>query len=330
MPTVFITDENSTLVKRGERLVINKFGNKALDIPLIKVKQVIIFGNATITTSMIDTFLKFEIPVSFLSFNGKFRGRLMPQFSKNSILRKAQYKASEDRIVCLEIAKYFVVAKLNNLRTLLLRATRDDRSERAKKVIRELKNIITKAEKVESLDKLRGYEGLGSRKYFSLFNELLIDDFTFTKRSRRPPRDEVNALLSFGYMLLYNEVFNAVSLVGYDPYIGYLHQDEYAKPSLPLDLMEEFRPLIDNLIKRLINRQIIRPDDFIEKYGTYELTEKACKSFLQKFEEDFAKEIKHPLFEYKVTLRRAIELQARLLGKRLLGERDKYIPFEVR
>jgi len=330
MPTVYITDEDSSLVKRGKRLVINKYDTKVADVPLLKVNQVVIFGNATLTTPMINTFLKCEIPVTFLSYRGNFRGRLMPEFSKNSILRKEQYKASEDRLVRLDLAKHFVAGKVNNARAILLRGTRENRSREEGKIIEKLKQLVDKIWQAEDLDQLRGYEGLAGKKYYQVFSNLLSDEFSFSRRTRRPPKDEANALLSFGYMLLYSEVFNIVNMIGYDPYIGYLHHDKYGKPSLVLDLMEEFRAIIDNLVKRIINRGVINKDEFKEKYGGFELKESSLELFLKKFEQKMSSKFTHPQFDYEVDFRETIELQARLLSKKLTGEVKDYNPFEVK
>jgi len=330
MPTVFVTDEENSLRKRGERLIVDKYGNKVADIPLLKVTQVIIFANATLTTPLINAFLENDIPVVFLSYRGKFRGKLMPEFSKNSILRKAQYKFSEDESLKLNLAQNFVAGKIKNQRRILLRGTRNNRSEKSQKIISELKNLKNKSHQAEDLDKLRGYEGLSTKKYFSVYGELLKDEFELEKRSKRPPRDEINALLSFGYMMMYSEVFNMVNAVGYDPYIGYLHHDKYGKPGLVLDLLEEFRAIVDNLVKRLINRQVIKKDYFKEKYGSYELTEEGLETFLKKFEQKMISEFKHSIYDKKVNMREAIELQARMLAKKLTGETEEYIAFEVR
>lgn len=330
MPTVFITEKDNTLRKKGERLVVSKFDSKVADIPFIKVNQVVVFSNVTLTTPLIDSFLENDIPLTFLSYNGKFRGKLMPEFSKNSILRKSQYKASENFEERINLARKFVIGKLQNLRRILLRGTRSYRSKESKNTISQIKMLINKSKKAKDLDELRGYEGIGSRKYFNIFGQLLNNKFEFEKRSRRPPRDEVNALLSFGYMMMYNEVFNLVNIVGFDPYIGYLHHDKYGKPGLVLDLLEEFRAIIDNLVKRLFNRKVIKRKHFKEKYGSYELTEKGLEKFVKKFEEKMLSEFKHPHYEKKVDMREAVELQARVLGKKLTGEVDKYIPFEVK
>jgi CRISPR-associated protein Cas1 len=164
-----------------------------------------------------------------------------------------------------------------------------------------------------------------------VFAKLLKQDLGFRKRARRPPTDPVNALLSFGYVLLANQVASAVNMAGLDPYVGFLHGSKYGKPALALDLMEEFRPIVvDSVVLTLINTGAIKQDDFTEVLGAFRLTEAGRKTFLQKHEERLNTTIQHPTFEYKVTYRKAIEVQTRLLGKWLTGEVPDYVPFVVR
>ncbi len=180
---------------------------------------------------------------------------------------------------------------------------------------------------------LQGFEGAGAAQYFGAFGNLLRGDpgLRFDTRTRRPPRDPVNALLSYGYTLLLHQCCAALQTVGLDTYVGYLHTSQYSKPALALDLMEEFRtPVVDSVIVTLINNRILVADDFIEEMGAFRLKDKPRRTFLEKFEERLNTEIAHPVFEYKVTYRRCIELQARLLAKALTGEIEAYPPFKVR
>jgi CRISPR-associated protein Cas1 len=188
-------------------------------------------------------------------------------------------------------------------------------------------------ELAEDLDSVRGHEGEGSAAYFRAFGSLVKGDgFAFDKRVRRPPTDPVNALLSFGYTLLANDLHSAASAVGFDPYVGFLHADRYGRPSLALDLMEEFRSIIvDSVTLACLNKRILQPVDFDVGIGNvYTLKPEARKKFLQQYEERKATEIKHPLFEYRVTYQRCFELQARLLAKYLQGEVESYEPFLIR
>lgn len=331
MPSIYITEKEVKLKKAGERLVVEKENKKIADIPIVKVDQVVIFGNATLTPSLISLLLDAKIPVTYLSFNGRFRGRLVPEFSKNSILRIEQYKSVLDQSLTMSLATEFVKGKLKNMRTLLLRGTRKGRTQEAEQVCSQLKQIILKLEKSSNLDELRGFEGMGSRIYFSQFKHLISNGFVFNKRTRRPPRDPVNALLSFLYMMLFNEVQTAVYLCGFDPYMGFLHKEKYGKPALVLDLMEEFRPVVvDSLVLTLINKRIVKTTDFVNVCGAVEIKDEVFKVIVSQFEERLRKKFNHPVFEYDVSWRKAIELQARLLSKKIQGEIDQYIPMEVR
>jgi CRISP-associated protein Cas1 len=183
------------------------------------------------------------------------------------------------------------------------------------------------------LETILGIEGAGSAAYFDCFGKLIIDQeqWPFAKRIRRPPTDPVNSLLSFGYSLLTTQVASAVQLVGFDHYIGYLHSSFYGRPSLALDLMEEFRPVIvDSVVLTILNNRMLTLDDFVVELGAYRLKDGRRKVFFTKFEERLNEEINHPIFGYQVTYRRCIELQARLLAKFLTGEIEVYPPFHLR
>jgi CRISPR-associated protein Cas1 len=190
-----------------------------------------------------------------------------------------------------------------------------------------------RAEHADSLAELRGHEGNGSAAYFGVFNQLIkAEGVVFSKRVRRPPTDPVNALLSFGYALLANDVHAAVQVLGFDPYCGYLHADRYGRPSLALDLMEEFRPIVvDTVVLACLNKRIIQPADFEVSLGqVHRLTPDARKKFLVQYEERKQTEIQHPVFAYRATYQRCFELQARLLAKHIQGELERYESFVVR
>jgi CRISPR-associated protein Cas1 len=223
-----------------------------------------------------------------------------------------------------------VLGKLANLRVSLQRASRREESVDLSKAIESIRNAEQGAEQAETLDQIRGHEGEGSAAYFSVFGALIKQEgFTFDKRIRRPPTDPINSLLSFGYTLLTNDLFSAVNTVGFDPYVGYLHADRYGRPSLPLDLMEEFRPLIvDIMVLTCINRGQITLEDFQKQTmgDVYYLTDEGRKKFLLQYEERKSTELQHPIFGYKTTYKKCFELQARLLGKVLQGELKAYLP----
>lgn len=345
MSTLHITRDGAVLRKVDERLKVTFEKETIIDVPLIKVEQVIIWGRVTVTHSTVSSLLKHGIEVVYLSARGRYVGRIHPEFSKNSILRKAQYKASDDMRKASSISKSFVYGKLSNMRTLLLRAERfnnpdstgdktlNNQPSGIENAIERIMIIIRKLKDADNVDAIRGYEGAGTAAYFSVFGELIkAEGFSFDGRERRPPTDPVNALLSLGYVLLTNDMHTACNIVGFDPYIGFLHSDKYGKPSLALDLIEEFRPVIvDSLVLSLINKRVIQADDFDVELGkVYKLKDTAFKKFLQHYEEKKRTEIKHPLFEYKATYMKSFELQARLIGKFVSGEIEEYMPFLIK
>jgi CRISPR-associated protein Cas1 len=249
------------------------------------------------------------------------------------------------------LAARFVRGKLHNQRTLLLRSNRAVEDTERKASVAQAADTIDRL--IDEVDRLRceeegppdprypqaksalgalqGLEGAAGAAYFGALRLLFKQDLGFDGRHRRPPTDPINALLSFGYVLLMNHVLSAAQIAGFEPYIGYLHSEGYGKPSLALDLMEEMRtPIVDSVVLTVVNKQILQAHHFDESMGVYQLTPGGRKLFLQQFEQRLNTEIQHPVFEYKASYRRCLELQARLLAKYLMGEIPAYRPFQVR
>ena len=356
MTTLYVTEAYSVIKKEGDTLVINipaddKRGREArkVEVPTIKVSEVVILGDSTLTSQALATLLEQKVEITFLNVFGNFRGRVVPQDSRNSLIRLAQFRAHEDAARSFELARQFVIGKMHNMRTILLRSNRRLNDTMLMSSIESLRSIQDLVETMEcdstppadpgkpqkgtSWGTLQGYEGAGTAAYFDGFGRLLRGDtgLKFETRNRRPPRDPVNALLSYGYSLLHHQCSSALQTSGLDPYIGFLHSSQYSKPALALDLMEEFRaPVVDSVVITLINNRVLQSDGFIEEMGAYRLKDEARRTFLQKFEERMSTSIVHPVFKYQATYRRCIELQARLLAKTLDGELGEYMPFKVR
>ena len=236
-------------------------------------------------------------------------------------MRLAQFELYRDTEKRLELVKAIVAAKIHNQRSLLYRHEQKDNSLKLRK---------SQVKEQETLDQIRGIEGMAAREYFSYWNNILKHGWTFPGRKRRPPSDPVNALLSFAYGLLRVQVTAATHIVGLDPYIGYLHEVHHGQPAMVLDLMEEFRPLVaDSLVISIVNNREIKPEQFTESLGAYRLSDEGRKTFLQAFERKMNDEFKHPVFGYRCSYRRAIELQARLLGRHL-QEKVAYKPLMLR
>lgn len=356
MTTLYLTEPHSIIRKDGDILLIEIPADKESDrpaqkkrLPMIQIDQVIIQGDSTFTPQALAALVDQKVEITFLNHFGQFRARVVPSESRNSLLRLAQYRAHDNPDLSFRLAKQFVIGKVHNCRTLLMRSNRklnDTKIDQAVKslqvILDQIKNLAGdgsppadpgKPQAGTAWGSLQGLEGAASAQYFNVFDLLLKGDpdLTFEKRSRRPPRDEVNALLSYGYTILLHQCSAALQTCGLDPYIGFLHSAQYSKPSLALDLMEEFRiTIVDSVVLTVINNRIIQADDFIEEFGSYRLKDRARKDYLLKFEERMNTEIQHPVFEYKVTYRRCIELQARLLAKAIAGEIPEYPSFKVR
>jgi CRISPR-associated protein Cas1 len=330
MGTVYITQDEAFIGKTDERLQVKAQKQTLLDVPLIKVDGVVVLGRATISSSAIAELLQRQIPLSFLTVTGKYLGRLEPEVTKNIFVRAAQWQAAGESAKALHSVKGFIRGKLKNYRYMLLRRERENADLDLQTAITQIEQIIANIENITTIDSLRGLEGAGSAAYFKIFNRLILNgEFQFKTRNRRPPKDPVNALLSFGYALLRHDVQSAVNIVGFDPYLGYLHVQRYGRPGLALDLMEEFRPLVvDAMVLSAINKRSLLPTDFTTEpvSEAVSLTPEALKTFLRLYEQKKQSKFKHPVMGMQCTYQEAFEIQARLLAKYLMGETDKYPP----
>jgi CRISPR-associated protein Cas1 len=271
------------------------------------------------------------IPLIFATSGGWVVGRAIGADSKNVELRAAQYQASSDRNISLNFAKEFVRAKIANSRTLLRRNHRDI----SKVTLKELKQLLTKVDETSSIESLLGIEGAAARVYFQSFDGMLKSEvdgaFQFDSRNRRPPRDPVNALLSFCYSLLVRETTLAAQCAGLDPLLGFYHQPRFGRASLALDLMEEFRPILaDSTVISVINNGVVAPDDFVKGRGAVAIKPPARKRVIQAMARRMDQLVTHPLFDYRLSYRRVLELQARLMSRVILGEVERYPGFRVR
>ncbi len=336
---LYVDEPGCAIKKTGERLLVVKESETIRDIPLIHLGQVVICGNVSLTTPAMQTLLHEGIPVVFLSAYGRYQGALTPQVSRNSLLRTAQHRAAANNTQCLDLSKAFVHGKLVNMRTMLQRRkwqASDSTDSALEPLITNIKTIQAmekRIDKATDITELLGLEGNASAAYFRSFNFMLKEEvgFDFQKRSRRPPADPINALLSFAYSLLTADINSALQVVGLDPYVGYFHQLKYGKPCLALDLMEEFRPIIaDSVVITLINNRRIKPEDFTQSHDGWYLKDNSRKVFYAAYETRKNETITHPVFKYKLTFRRAMELQARLLAKYLTSEIDRYTPLTIR
>ncbi len=290
-------------------------------VPAQTIEQVVLMGNPQVTGDALMYALELGMPVHYLSIFGKHLGSALPGESRNGQLRLAQYQRYGDTPARLALVQDIVRAKIHNQYSVLYRHRHPSD---------DLKGCKGRVGAQGTIDQVRGVEGMAAKLYFGCWPQLVGDRWTFNGRNRRPPTDPVNALLSFAYGLLRVQVTAAVHLAGLDPYVGYLHEVSRGQPALVLDLMEEFRPLVaDNVVLSVLNNREIQPEDFTESLGAYRLSEGGRKTFLQAFERKMGDEFKHPVFEYRCSYRRAIELQARLLARHL-QEGVPYKPLVLR
>ena len=334
---LYVQSPRAYLRKDGDTIVVEVEREKVAEARLNEVSQLVLFGSATLTTPLLHECFRRDIAVTWLSYGGWFVGHGVGFGHRNVETRSHQFRASFDPEVCLRLARGWVSAKIANSRTLMRRNWRDDVAGCRPPVdlLDALRLDARHADKATTLETLLGIEGAAAARYFRNFTAMLKDAgelaFDFSGRHRRPPPDPVNALLSFAYAMLAREWTVAISAVGLDPYRGFYHQPRFGRPSLALDLMEPFRPLIaDSTVITVINNGEIRPADFIRAAGSCALKEHARKRFIAAFERRLEQEIVHPVFGYRISYRRTFEVQARLLTRHISGELPEYPNFLTR
>lgn len=343
MPPLYLTTQGSKLCFRERRFIVEKDEETLATVPAVHVEQVLIFGNVALTTPAIAYLLDRSIETTFLTQDGRYRGRLVGPEGGNGLLRLRQYERVLETAWALETARAIVQGKLHNARTLLRRYARRKESDAPvsaegslSAAADELTALIESAGRCQSVNSLSGVEGRGAAVYFGAFRALITaPGWTFEGRNRRPPRDPVNALLSFGYTVLLHNLESAVRAVGLDPYLGFLHQPAYNRPSLALDLAEEFRSIVvDSVVLRCINNGIVLPEMFRRDpspdapYPVL-LDEEGRARFIRELEARLTLEFRHPDSEERVTYRRCFELQARRMA-RCIQTGERYRPFTVR
>lgn len=331
---------------KDEVLTIKDKDKLIEEVRMRDVSHVALFGNVQISTQAIQSLCEQEVPVTYFSMGGWFYGITRGHAMKNVFLRMEQFRLAREDTTCLSLARQFVHGKIRNHRTLLMR----NHLEPPEGIIGKLKRASEDALTANSIEELLGIEGAAASQYFQQFGGMVkVEDdlpglglsventkqrmfnFNFNNRNRRPPTDPVNAMLSLAYSMLAKDCTLAALAVGFDPYLGFYHQPRFGRPALGLDLMEEFRPLIaESTVLSCINNRVVTDKDFVKAGQAVNLTAPGRKRFFQTYEQRMSSLITHPLFDYKVSYRRALELQARLLAKTLTGEIAEYIPLMTR
>lgn len=325
MTALYLTEQGAVLRRVGERLVVTKDHQVLEDVPIIHVEQVVVMGNIQLTTPVVALLLQRDVDVVFLSSRGKFRGRLMTTGSKFARLRHLQLRLMDDGKAVLAVAQVLVAAKLANQAHLLRRLG-------AGSAAREIGRDEDKARRASTLDGLRGHEGAAGARYFAALRRLIPAEWGFTRRIYHPPTDPVNALLSLGYTLLLKDGTAAVQVVGLDPFLGFFHAVDYGRPSLSLDLMEPFRPLVDGLVMgRLVEGEVSLGDfrPARRKDGAVLLKDDACTRYLRAYERQMESRVLYPPTGERTSCRRCLELQARQLAQVVLGKGSRFQAFRM-
>jgi CRISPR-associated protein Cas1 len=331
--TLFVQTQGAYLSQDGETVRVKIERQVKLTVPLHHLEGIVCFGRVTVSPSLIAKCAERGLSLAYFTEHGRFVSRMHGPISGNVLLRREQYRRADDPAACLRVARAVVAAKIQNSRTTLLRAAREtDDAEKAEQLVqaaRRLANTLSDVARAESVDATRGYEGDAARVYFEHFNLLLRQqaaDFQMTTRTRRPPRDPLNALLSFIYAIMTNDMVSALEGVGLDPAVGFLHVDRPGRPSLALDLVEEFRTLIaDRLVLSLINLKQVQAAGFdSQPGGAVLLTETTRRAVLTALTQRKREEVTHPLLGGKVTIGLLPHLQSRLLARHIRGDLDDY------
>ena len=334
---LYLNSPRLRVSKSGGLLRIKEGDKVVQDARINEICQVNLMGAIQISTQAVQELCRAEKPICYFSQGGWFYGVTTGLGTKNVFLRKAQFRLTEEEWFCLRLARKLVAGKIRNQRTMLLR----NHIEPPEASLRELKRLVGRAERAESLSELLGLEGWAARIYFGLFAGMVKREhdgsvgpgltFDFTTRNRRPPRDPVNALLSLGYSLLAKDFTVACYAVGFDPMIGFYHQPRHGRPALALDLMEPLRPLIvDSAVLSAVNTRMVSERDFVTAGQACALTPGGRKGFFRAYESRMETLVTHPFFGYRVSYRRLLEIQARLLAKVLQGELGEYPAFVTR
>lgn len=333
---LYVTLPEAYLALDGENVVVRKEKDIAMRLPLHNLENIVCFGYQGASPALMGACAERHIGLCFLSPHGRFLARVSGRVKGNVLLRKKQIIVSEDKAESVTIARSFLVGKISNCRKVLERARRDHGilldAGAISKSSESLRGLMRAIMECQTVEDLMGFEGSAARVYFGEFDSLILqqrDSFFFTERSRRPPLDNLNALLSFLYTLLVNEVSSALETVGLDPYVGFLHQDRPGRPGLALDLMEELRPVFaDRMALTLINRKQISGKGFTQKEsGGVLMDDDTRKKVLTAWQERKQESLIHPFLKEKISFGLIPYVQALLLARYLRGDLDAYPPF---
>ncbi|MBV9245851.1 MAG: CRISPR-associated endonuclease Cas1, partial [Methylobacteriaceae bacterium] len=333
---LYVQEPGARVTKSGEVLAIETEAGKT-EVALGDVSELVLHGPVSLTTPALTALLRQETPITYASSGGWVLGHTVSTGHRNVSIRIGQYRAAFDARRSLAFARSLVAAKIRNSRVFLRRNFKAGNEAERDGTLEALGRLAERAPHATSEAELLGHEGEAAARYFRLFSTMFgeaaagFPEFSFDKRSRRPPADPVNAMLSFAYSLLMRSWLGVLSAVGFDPYLGFYHRPRFGRPALALDMMEPFRPIIaDSTVIQVINNGEVKPDGFVAAGPAVSLKPHARRAFIAAYERRLDQEVTHPLFGYRVAMRRLIEVQARLLARHLAGEIEDYPHYLVR
>ena len=331
---LYITGYQLSVGKSGERLQVKEKGKVIQEARFNEISQVNLFGPMSMSGAAVQALCYAEKPLAHFSMGGWFYGMTTGLGLKNVFLRREQFRHADDELFCLTLARDIVSTKVRNQRTLLQR----NHVEPPAAVLDRLRRLANQAQEAGSLESLLGVEGTAAAAYFGAFAGMIktedadgLQAFDFASRNRRPPRDPVNALLSFAYSLLTRDLTIVCHAVGFDPFVGFYHQPRFGRAALALDLMEGFRPLVaDSAVLTALNTRMVSPDDFIRAGDAVTMSQRGRSGFIRAYEQRMDQLVTHPVFGYRISYRRVLEVQTRLLARYISGEIPRYPGFETR
>jgi CRISPR-associated protein Cas1 len=334
--TLYVTNPDAYLSLEGETVVIRSEEKDLLKLPLLNLEGIVTFGFMGASPALMRACTQNNISLCFLSPHGRFLGRVIGESNGNVLLRKAQYRLSDNEDECVKVAGNMITGKLYNAKSIVDRAIRDHGMrldvDKLKNVSEYLYNSINELKEADTLDRIRGIEGKAASTYFDIFDDLILqqkDDFVWKSRIKRPPTDNLNALLSFFYVILANECAAACETVGLDSYVGIFHRDRPGRTSLALDILEELRAIVvDRFVLSLVNKMIITKQDFITlENGAVVINDNARKKVLTAWQERKRETIMHPYLEEQIEWGLVPHCQAMLLARYIRGDIEEYPPF---
>jgi CRISPR-associated protein Cas1 len=330
MANLYLTEQGSILRKTGDRLIVQKENDILLDVPCSKIEAILIFGNVQFTTQAVHELFEHGIEMAILTRTGRLIGQITSPATKNIELRVAQFRKYDDEAFKLNLSKAIVHGKVINSLSLLKAFSYNHPNTELNTQISGVEAVLKEIPGLDNISSLRGIEGTVARKYFSGFGKMILGEFTFEGRKKHPSTDPVNALLSFGYTLVFNEIMSLLDGLGFDPYLGYFHSVEYGRASLASDIQEEFRVVVDRFTLYLINNRMLNRDNFYQnqKDGSVYLKRETMKKYFVEYENYLTREFVYPDTKETTTLRKCFRIQAEQLAN-VIKNGEMYKPFRL-